>query len=88
LLSALKTMQEALLENERTAMAAKGKIAAIDKSQAVIEFNLDGTVRSANDSFLRTMGYSLADIKGQHHSLFVEPAHRSSPHHLQTAINC
>jgi PAS domain S-box-containing protein len=79
LLSALKTMQEALLENERTAIAAKGKIAAIDKSQAVIEFNPDGTVRSANDNFLRTMGYSLADIKGQHHSLFVELAHRSSP---------
>jgi methyl-accepting chemotaxis protein len=79
LLSALKTMQEALLENERTAMAAKGKIAAIDKSQAVIEFNLDGTVRSANDNFLRTMGYGLADIKGQHHGMFVEPAHRSSP---------
>jgi methyl-accepting chemotaxis protein len=78
-LSALKTMQEALLENERTAAVAKGKIAAIDKSQAVIEFDLDGTVRSANDIFLRTMGYSFADIKNQNHAMFVEPAHRSSP---------
>jgi methyl-accepting chemotaxis protein len=79
LLSALKTMQDALLENERTATIAKGKIAAIDKSQAAIEFNLDGTVRTANDNFLRTMGYGLADIKDQNHSMFVEPAHRSSP---------
>src|SRR5450631_2648251 len=79
LLSALKTMQDALLENERTATVAKGKIAAIDKSQAVIEFDLDGTVRSANENFLRTMGYSLADIKDQNHSMFVDPVHRSSP---------
>src|SRR5882762_4619773 len=78
-LSALKTMQAALLENEQTATVAKGKIAAIDKSQAAIEFDLDGTVRSANDNFLRTMGYSVADIKDQNHSMFVEPAHRSSP---------
>jgi methyl-accepting chemotaxis protein len=78
-LSALKTMQDALLENERTATVAKCKIAAIDKSQAVIEFDLDGTVRSANDNFLRTMGYGFADIKDQNHGMFVEPAHRSSP---------
>ena len=78
-LSALKTMQEELLEHERIATVAKGKIAAIDKSQAVIEFNLDGTVRSANDNFLRTVGYDFADIKGQHHGMFVEPACRSSP---------
>jgi methyl-accepting chemotaxis protein len=78
-LSALKTMQEALLENERTATVAKGKIAAIDKSQTAIEFDLDGTVRSANDTFLRTMGYSFADIKNQNHAMFVQPAHRSSP---------
>ena len=78
-LSALKTTQEALLDHERTATIAKGKIAAIDKSQAVIEFSLDGIVQSANDNFLRTMGYSFADIKGQHHSMFVEPAQRSRP---------
>jgi methyl-accepting chemotaxis protein len=77
-LSALKAMQDALLENQQSATIAKGKIEAIDKSQAMIEFSLDGTVRSANDNFLRTMGYSLADIKDQNHSMFVEPAHRSS----------
>ncbi len=61
----------------RTADLA-GQIAAIGKSQAVIEFNLDGTIINANDNFLRTLGYSLGEIKGKHHSLFVEPTERDS----------
>ena len=52
----------------------EGQLAAIGKSQAVIEFNLDGTVITANDNFLQAMGYSLAEIKGRHHRMFVEPA--------------
>jgi methyl-accepting chemotaxis protein len=52
--------------------------AAINEAQAIIEFNLDGTVISANDNFLRAMGYSLDDIKGKHHSVFVEPDYRDS----------
>jgi methyl-accepting chemotaxis protein len=55
-----------------------GQIAAIAKSQAVIEFALDGKVLSANDLFLNTLGYRLEEVKGQHHSLFVEPAYRAS----------
>jgi len=55
-----------------------GQIAAIDKSQAVIEFNIDGTIITANDNFLHTLGYSLAEIKGKHHSMFVEPSERDS----------
>jgi len=53
-----------------------GQIEAIGKSQAVIEFNLDGTILTANDNFLHALGYSLGEIKGKHHSLFVEPADR------------
>jgi methyl-accepting chemotaxis protein len=53
-----------------------GQIAAIGESQAVIEFNLDGTIINANDNFLRALGYSLGEIKGKHHSLFVDPAER------------
>jgi methyl-accepting chemotaxis protein len=56
----------------------EGQLAAIGKSQAVIEFTLDGTVLTANDNFLKTLGYTLADIKGCHHSMFVEPAYRQS----------
>jgi methyl-accepting chemotaxis protein len=55
-----------------------GQIEAIGKSQAVIEFNMDGTIVTANDNFLGAVGYSLDEIKGKHHSVFVEPAERES----------
>jgi methyl-accepting chemotaxis protein len=55
-----------------------GKVEAIGRSQAVIEFNLDGTIVSANENFLSTLGYTLAEVKGRHHSLFVEAAYRDS----------
>ena len=55
-----------------------GQIAAIGKSQAVIEFNMDGTIRLANQNFLDAMGYSLAEIQGKHHGMFVEPDERNS----------
>jgi len=55
-----------------------GQIAAIGKSQAVIEFNMDGSILNANDNFLRTLGYSLTEIKGRRHSMFVESAERDS----------
>ncbi len=55
-----------------------GQLEAISKSQAVIEFNLDGTIVVANQNFLSTLGYSLEEIKGKHHSMFVEPAYRQS----------
>jgi methyl-accepting chemotaxis protein len=53
-------------------------VAAIYKVQAIIEFNLDGTVICANENFLRAMGYTLDEIKGKHHSVFVEPEYRDS----------
>jgi methyl-accepting chemotaxis protein len=53
-----------------------GQIEAIGKSQAVIEFNLDGTVITANDNFLHAIGYSLGEIKGKHHSMFVDASER------------
>ncbi|MCP9627811.1 PAS domain S-box protein [Rhodopseudomonas palustris] len=55
-----------------------GQIAAIRKSQAVIEFKTDGTILDANENFLKATGYSLAEIKGQHHSMFVDPADRNT----------
>ncbi|PDT88583.1 histidine kinase [Bradyrhizobium sp. Y36] len=53
-----------------------GQISAIDKAQAVIEFNMDGTIITANANFLGALGYSLAEIKGKHHSMFVEASER------------
>jgi methyl-accepting chemotaxis protein len=61
----------------------QGQIAAIGKAQAVIEFNLDGSIITANENFLKTLGYRLEEIKGQHHSLFVEPAYRASAEYKQ-----
>jgi len=58
---------------------AIAQAAAIDRSQAVIEFKLDGTIVAANKNFLNAMGYTLGEIKGKHHSMFVAPAERSSP---------
>ncbi len=55
-----------------------GQIAAISKSQAVIEFNMDGIVLNANEIFLNALGYSLQEIKGKHHSLFVEDSYKNS----------
>jgi len=60
------------------AQAALAQVEAISKSQAVIEFNLDGTIVTANENFLKTLGYSLGEIQGKHHSMFVEPAMRDS----------
>ncbi|KQB56990.1 PAS domain-containing methyl-accepting chemotaxis protein [Acidovorax sp. SD340] len=56
-----------------SATETKGKIDAISLSQAVIEFDMQGNVLVANPNFLRTMGYTLAEIRGQHHSMFCEP---------------
>jgi len=60
-----------------------GKIAAMSRSQAMIEFSLDGTIITANDNFLTTMGYRLDEITGRHHSMFVEPAERESDAYRQ-----
>jgi methyl-accepting chemotaxis protein len=57
----------------------EGKIAAINRVQAVIEFNLDGTVITANSNFLDAFGYDLDDIVGKHHRMFCEAAYADSP---------
>jgi methyl-accepting chemotaxis protein len=57
----------------------EGQLAAIGKAQAVIEFNMDGSIITANDNFLAVMGYSLGEVKGQHHSMFADPEYARSP---------
>lgn len=57
----------------------EGKLGALDKSLAVIEFALDGTILAANENFCAALGYAESEIKGQHHRLFVDPAERQSP---------
>jgi methyl-accepting chemotaxis protein len=51
---------------------------AINKAQAVIEFQLDGTILTANDNFLKTVGFSLDEIRGKHHGMFISETLRQS----------
>ena len=60
-----------------------GQVAAINRSQAVIEFHLDGTIITANENFLGALGYTLDEVRGKHHSMFVEPAYKNSPDYAQ-----
>ncbi len=64
------------LELERQNM--RGILGAIDSSYAFIEFTTEGNILNANKNFLDTLGYGLDEIKGRHHAMFVEPAHRES----------
>ena len=69
------------IKSDSSDMAAK--LAALDKSQAVIEFDLDGTIITANGNFLGAMGYDLSEIKGQHHRMFVDPNYGASQEYRQ-----
>ena len=53
-------------------------LAALSKSQAIIEFDLSGKILAANENLCRALGYDLSEIVGRHHSMFVEPAVVSS----------
>ncbi|MGY3266295.1 methyl-accepting chemotaxis protein [Lysobacter sp. HA35] len=55
-----------------------GQIAAIERSMAVIEFEVDGRILRANDNFLALLGYAAAEVTGQHHSMFVDAVERTS----------
>ena len=57
----------------------KAKMDAISLVQAVIEFAPTGEIITANQNFLATMGYTLEEIKGRHHRMFVEPSYAASP---------
>jgi methyl-accepting chemotaxis protein len=65
-------------EKQHLEQDVAGQLTAINKSQAVIEFEMDGTIITANDNFLAPMGYALDDVQGRHHSMFVEPEARAS----------
>lgn len=57
----------------------KSKLEALSRVQAIIEFDLDGTIQAANETFLRTMGYTLSELQGQHHRMLCEPQFVNSP---------
>lgn len=67
-----------ITEKVRQEQIQRSILESIDRSQAVIEFDLNGNVIAANDNFLNAMGYQLDDIRGRHHSMFCEPSHVGS----------
>lgn len=67
-----------ITERKMKAISNQGQIEAINRSQAIIEFNLDGIVITANENFCKTLGYKLSEIEGKHHRMFVEKDYASS----------
>ena len=63
--------------------SADNIITAINASQAVIQFSLDGVIQTANDNFLQVMGYSLNEVVGKHHRIFVDPVDVQSAEYAQ-----
>jgi methyl-accepting chemotaxis protein len=70
-----------LFSSKRQVLAHENQatLDAISRALAVIEFDLDGTIRTANQNFLGVMGYALEEIRGKHHRLFVDPAESALP---------
>ena len=64
-------------------MALRGEVAAFDRALATIEFELDGTILTANEKFLGFAGYKLEEIRGQHHSIFVDASYKNSLEYKQ-----
>ena len=79
-------MQAAKLENINKRTSSEEGLSvlnALHRVQAVIEFNLDGTIITANDNFLGAVGYSLAEIQGKHHRMFCDPTYAATPEYQQ-----
>lgn len=72
-----------ITEQQRRNADAEGQLAAISKVQAIIEFDLDGNILHANRLFLQAMGYTLDEVVGRHHSMFVQPHERQSAEYAQ-----
>ena len=68
-----------ITEQQHREADAEGQLEAITKVQAIIEFDMDGTITHANALFLRAMGYTLREIVGKHHRMFVPPQEAGSP---------
>lgn len=68
-----------ITDRHKAAVEAEGKMAALSRSQAIIEFTPDGHILTANQNFLDVMGYALAEIQGRHHRMFCSPEDADSP---------
>jgi methyl-accepting chemotaxis protein len=66
-----------------TLMDSQGQVAALNRSQASIEFDLKGNIIKANPNFLGAMGYTLEEVQGKHHSIFVDPEYAKTPQYKE-----
>lgn len=73
-----RSQRPTLVKSKPVNAAAEELLAAIQRSHAVIEFDLDGTIRTANENFLQTMGYTMDEIRGSHHRMFVDEVERET----------
>jgi PAS domain S-box-containing protein len=69
-----------VMQNQLRKLIAENEsqLAAINRSQMVVEYQLDGTIITANDNFLRVLGYTLDEVKGKHQTIFADPAVRNT----------
>lgn len=70
-------------EDVTAARSNAGVLSALDRSKALIEFTIDGRILNANENFCRSVGYALEEIRGKHHSMFVDQAYRQSAEYRQ-----
>ncbi|SMC28043.1 methyl-accepting chemotaxis sensory transducer with Pas/Pac sensor [Andreprevotia lacus DSM 23236] len=78
LLTKVVVIAQDITEDKRTRLDNEGKLKAIDRSEAMIEFDLSGKVLSANENFLKLMDYRIEEVLGRHHRMFVDPAFAAS----------
>ena len=65
--------------DDKTLNELRNMMAAVSRSQAVIQFDLDGVILEANQNFLSVVGYELSEIVGRHHKIFVDPPEAQTP---------
>lgn len=78
-LAKVKVYSYCITEEKQRELDFQGKVAAINKVQAVIEFDLSGNILYANDNFLTLTEYSLGEVVGKHHSILVSERYKNSP---------
>ncbi|MFK0166813.1 methyl-accepting chemotaxis protein [Rhizobium sp. NPDC090279] len=72
-----------ITNSKREALDSRGKLNALSRAQAIIEFTPEGKIVAANQNFLDTLGYSLTDIVGKHHRIFCEKEYAASSEYAQ-----
>ena len=79
----MQDSQVVAVADSMSAYIAQQTIDALNNAQAIIEFELDGTIITANDNFLKTLGYTLEEVQGEHHRIFCEPEYASSDEYVE-----